>query len=64
MSNIKHKGFSILHCNIRSLSKNLTLLNDVLLAVKEMPNIIAITETKLAENSLQNINIPGYKFVG
>ena len=28
-SDIKHKGFSILHCNIRSLSKNLTLLTDV-----------------------------------
>ena len=56
LSDIKHKGFS--------RSKNLTLLNDVLLAVKEMLNIIAITETKLAENSLQNINIPGYKFVG
>ena len=56
-SDIKHKGFSILHCNIRSLSKNLTLLTDVLLAVKELPNIIAITETKLTENSQQNINI-------
>ena len=63
-SDIKHKGFSILHCNIRSLSKNLTLLTDVLLAVKELPNIIAITETKLTENSQQNINIPGYNFVG
>jgi hypothetical protein len=36
----------------------------VLLAVKELPNIIAITKTKLTENSQQNINIPGYNFVG
>ena len=36
----------------------------MLLAVKELPNIIAITETKLTENSQQNVNIPGYNFVG
>ena len=60
----KHKGFSILHCNIRSLPKNLSLLNDVLLMVKELPNIIAITETRLAEDSHHNIRIPGYIFLG
>ena len=27
---IRNKGLSILHCNIRSLTKNLTLLNDIL----------------------------------
>ena len=63
-SNVKHKGFSILHCNIRSLPKNLSLLNDVLLMVKELPNIIAITETRLAEDSHHNIRIPGYIFLG
>ena len=57
------KGFSILHCNIRSLPKNLTLLNDILITVKELPSIIAVTETKLAEFNLYNISIPGYNFV-
>jgi hypothetical protein len=54
-SDIKHKGFSILHCNIRSLSKNLTLLTDVLLAVKELPNIIAIS-LLLKRSSLKIVN--------
>ena len=30
------KGFSIFRCNIRSLPKNLTLLNDILITVKEL----------------------------
>ena len=32
--------------------------------VKELPNIIAITETRLAEDSHHNIRIPGYIFLG
>ncbi|CAH3177120.1 unnamed protein product, partial [Porites lobata] len=52
-------------CNIRSLGKNLCLLNDILITVKEMPSIITISETKLNDNNqhLHNINIPGYNFV-
>ena len=34
------KGFSIFSCNTRSLPKNLCLLNDILLTVKESPSII------------------------
>jgi len=60
---MKNKGFSILHCNIRSLKKNQTLLSDLLLSVKELPNIIAISETKLTDNNPFNISIPGYSFV-
>ena len=58
--------FSIFNCNIRSLGKNLCLLNDILITVKEMPSIITISETKLNDNNqhLHNINIPGYNFVG
>ena len=60
------RGFSIFNCNIRSLGKNLCLLNDILITVKEMPSIITISETKLNDNNqrLHNINIPGYNFVG
>ena len=60
------RGFSIFNCNIRSLGKNLCLLNDILITVKEMPNIITISESKLNDNNqhLHNINIPGYNFVG
>ena len=57
------KGFSIFHCNTRSLKKKLTLLNDILTICKEMPSIIAISETKLNENNINNISIPGYQFI-
>ena len=60
---VHKKGFSILHCNMRSLSKNLTLLNDILVTFKKAPDIIAISETKLNDNHLSNISIPGYSFV-
>ena len=43
------KGCSVLSSNIRSLPKNLCLINDILLTVKEMPSIIAMSETKLRE---------------
>ena len=33
------KGFSIFSCTIRSLPKNLCLLNDILLTVKEYPTV-------------------------
>ena len=39
------KGISLFHCNIRSLTKNLTLLNDVLYSLDSRPDIIAITES-------------------
>jgi hypothetical protein len=58
-----NKGYSIFHCNIRSLGKNLNLLNDILLMCKEMPSFIAISETKLSDNSNSNISIPGYRFL-
>lgn len=59
----KQNGFSILHCNMRSLSKNVSLLQDILLTTKETPDIIAISETKLNENSRHNITLPGYVFL-
>ena len=59
----KQKGFSLLHCNTRSLGKNVSLLHDILLTVETRPDIIAISETKINENSYANINLPGYNFV-
>ena len=59
----KQNGFSILHCNMRSLTKNLSLLQDILLTMRETPNVIAISETKLNENSRMNIDISGYTFL-
>ena len=52
-----NKDFSLLHCNTRSLSKNLPLLNDILLMCKEMPSVIAISETKQSDDNLSNVAI-------
>ena len=40
------KSFSILHCNIRSLSENLNLLEELLCSLYSKLDILAITETK------------------
>ena len=57
------KGLSIMSCNTRSLQKNLNYLHDILITVNETPSIIVISETKLSDNSINNISIPGYHFV-
>ena len=53
----------MMHFNIRSLQKNLTSLNDFILTVKKNPEIIAISETKLQDENIYNISIPGYVFL-
>ena len=47
----------MMHFNIRSLQKNLTSLNDFILTVKETPEIIAISETKLQDENIYNIRL-------
>ena len=59
----RKNGFSMLHLNMRSLPKNLSLLEDFITTVEEAPEIIAISETKLKENNIHNISIPGYSFI-
>jgi hypothetical protein len=39
-------GFSILHCNMRSLQKDILLFEELLCSLKETPKIIAVSETK------------------
>ena len=56
------KSFSILHCNIRSLSKKLNLLEELLCFLDYKLDILGITETKLGETSISNVNIKGYNF--
>ena len=56
------KSFSILHCNIRSLSKNQNLLEELLCPLDSKLDLIGITETKLGEKSISNVNIKGYNF--
>ena len=54
-------AFCLLHINIRSLTKNLEKLEELLSDLDKMPEIIAISETKLkAEFKLQ---LDGYDFL-
>ena len=60
LNNSKGKCISLFHCNIRSLTKNLTLLNDMLYSLDCRPDIIAITETQLNPNSTSNVDLSNY----
>ena len=55
-------ALTLFHCNIRNLPKNLSLLHDILYFLDTRPNIIAISETRLNENSVSNIELPHYYF--
>ena len=60
----KKTGIFVMHFNVRSLQKNIDYLCKYLTEFNQTPDIIAITETKLAigQNPL-NININGFKFI-
>ena len=54
----------LIHFNVRSLQKNFDKLTNYILQIKKLPDIIAITETKLAKNQIVvNIDIEGYNFI-
>ena len=70
---MKLNDLSLVHVNIRSLSKNLSKFEKMLDRLDREPDIICITETKLNENMIPGadqsvhsnpniINLPGYKF--
>ena len=42
----------MMHFNVRGLPKNITSLNDFILTVKETPEIVAISETKLQDKNI------------
>ena len=52
-----------MHFNIRSLQKNFDFLHDFLSLLHSSPDIICLPETRLKEQPLININIPGYSFI-
>ena len=54
--------FQFFTCNIRSLSKNLNLLEELLCSLDFKLDLLGITETKLGEKSISNVNIKGYNF--
>ena len=54
----------LIHVNIRSLQKNIDKLTQYILQLKKLPDVIAITETKLNKDLIyNNIDIDGYNFV-
>ena len=52
----------ILHLNIASLQKHFDELHELLSLIPHKPDILCITETRIADVPLINISIPGYKF--
>ena len=52
--------FFIMHFNTRSLVKNLPKLTDLLSYLPKLPNVIAISETKLTEDRENLIQISNY----
>ena len=58
-----NNGLSCLHLNIRSLLKNVSLLEELMISYKITPNIIGVCETKLNENiNLDPILLNNYTF--
>ena len=53
--------FCILHVNSRSLNKNFDALEELILQFQKLPDIIAISETKLKQDFLSTL--PGYTFL-
>lgn len=57
------KAFSVFHCNIRSLNKNLNHLEELLVTLGHDFSIIGISETKLSNNTHSNVDLPNYNFI-
>ena len=55
--------FFLLHFNVRSISKNKEKIDEFLHDFERLPDLVAISETKLNENSTSNISIPNYCFL-
>ena len=54
---------SLLHVNMRSITKNLEKLEGLLQSMKFLPTFIAITETKLKDELRYKPKIKGYNFI-
>ena len=58
-------NIGIVHFNIRSLSKNIKSIEELLYTMNRLPDVICISETKLDENPEEddvNIKLDGYQF--
>ena len=58
---IAKAGPKAISINMRSLQKNLALLEDFLYSLDKRPEILAITETRLNANSVCNVDLLNYE---
>ena len=55
------KSLNIFHFNIRSLSKNYDLLHEFLFILLISPEIICLSESRINQQPLSSLDLPGYK---
>ena len=55
--------FSVIHVNISSLQKNFDSLQEFLCSLPHLPHIICLSEIRLNNLPLTNIELPGYKLL-
>ena len=48
---------------MRSLQKHFDAFQEFLFLQPNLPNIICISETRIRNHAVSNINIPGYSFI-
>jgi len=63
LKNLKKTDLTVLHLNVRSLTKNIEKVEELINTLQHMPDIIAISETKLnLKSNIALIQLPGYTF--
>ena len=60
---VASNNYFLLHINISSLHAHLDELKELLLAIKIMPALILICETRIRNKPLLNVNIDGYSLM-
>ena len=61
-TSLNQQDFFAVHFNARSLSKNKDKIEDFFIGMKRIPDVVAISETKLNASSVSNKNFDNYKF--
>ena len=51
------QSFNLIHCNVRSLSKNKNKIEELLQSVKTNPDVSVISELKLNSNNLRRASL-------
>lgn len=59
MEDKQSKSLLLFHCNVRSLPKN---RYDLIYTLSNRPDILAVTETRLNNNTVVNTQIPEYNY--